>query len=149
VNPFALPRGTVEWPLEEVAIIRVPHDGRSDRRKIELRPARRARPFALLTWGCRPESAIYSIAIEENEQLIQATPGGAFPCMLDYVEFCRLLDSRQDGHDAVRAVWRLFSFQGLMLDNIERGARLTIDLDGPFEHVVFLARMPVLAQDCP
>ena len=143
---FTAPRGMQEWPLEEPTIVRVPWDARTGRRQIDLHPQRRCSPFALLTWGHRPESAIRSILIDCEEQLIGPVSGGAFPCMLERVEFERLLDKRPDGHDAVRCLWRLFSYQGLDLPAVELGAQWSIELDGPFEHLVFLTKMPVIEE---
>ncbi len=142
-----LPRGAVDWPLEEATIVRAVGASESTgRRTLRLGHARRCRPFALLTWGYRPESTIHSVAIGADEQLFHPVPGSAFPCMLEYAEFERLLDRRADGHDAVRALWRLFSYQGLDLPPVGLGVRFEVELEGPFDHVVFLTKMPVLTE---
>lgn len=143
---FTVPRGMQEWPLEEPTIVRVPWNSAMGRARLELRPQRRCRPFALLTWGCRPESTIHSIFIGDEEQLLGPVPGGAFPCMLEYADFEPLLDRRADDHHAIRALWRLFSYQNIYLPHVELGGAFSIELEGPFEHIVFLTKMPVIEE---
>lgn len=135
-----IPRATESF--REACVIRTPLDGRVERRSIELRPQRPSKPFALLAWGYRPESTIHSILVGFEEQLVAPVAGSVFSSLLDYEEFERLLDRRVDGHDAVRALWRLFRYSELDIATANLGTTIIVELSGPFEQLVFLATMP-------
>lgn len=129
--------------FDEPAVIRF--DGArasTGRRTLSTRLSRPARPFAVLTWGCRPESTIHAIAVDEKNELVSSIAGTVFGSLLAEDEFERLLDRRPDGHDAVRALWRLFSYHPLAMSPVGVEQRLTVDIEGPFDHLVLLAKMP-------
>lgn len=128
--------------FEEVCVLRAPLWDRSERRQVEIKPQRPSQPFAILAWGYRPESAIHQLKIGNASQLVCAVPGNWFSSMLTIEEFDRLLDKRPDGHDAVRALWRLLGYQVVDMARAEFGTTITLDLSGPFEQLVLLARMP-------
>lgn len=133
----------------EPCVLRVETDCRIARRSFELRPQRICRPFALLSWGYRPESTLWSLKVGFREQLVQPVPLGAFSSLLTRGEFEGLLDRRPDGHDAVRALWRLFSYHELAIDTAELGQTLTLEVEGPFELIAVIASMPTLDPETP
>jgi len=133
---------TVFTPFEETCVIIAPDWSSTARRQIELKPRRPCEPFALMVWGHRPESAIHGLFIGGEQNLEKSAPLGIFSSLLEWAEFDALLDRRQDCHHAVRALWRLFSYITLELPHVPLGTTLTLDVDGPFEHLVVLAKMP-------
>lgn len=128
--------------FEETCALRMPRWESTARRTLEIKPQRPCRPFALMTWGHRPESTIHELTVGRDGQMMQAVPGGVFSSLLEWEEFERLLDKRPDGHDAVRALWRLFSYITIDLPDVPLGTTIGLDVEGPFEHLVVLAKMP-------
>lgn len=130
------------YPHEETCVIRAPRWESTARRQIELKPQRPCQPFALMIWGHRPESTVYDLSVGNEAQMMKAVPAGTFSSLLEWEEFEALLDRRHDGHDAVRALWRLFTYVSLDLPYAHLGTKITLDVEGPFEHLVVLAKMP-------
>lgn len=131
-----------EPAFEEACIIRAPLSSQRERRSIDLHPQRPSRPFAILTWGCRPESTVHGVQIGMRQQLLRSMPGSWFSSLLSLEEFDGLCERRPDGHDAVRALWRLFGYERLEMERTEFGSTITLDVSGPFERLLLLAHMP-------
>lgn len=145
MNPsFVRPRPKEHPDFREPCVLRVKTDCRVSRRSFELYPQRPSKPFALLCWGYRPESTLWGLRVGTEEQLVQPVPLSVFSSMLDYPDFESLCERRADGHDAIRALWRLFRYQELDFDTTLLGTSIAFDVEGPFEHIVLLATMPVI-----
>lgn len=128
--------------FEETYALRAPRWESTARRTLEIKPQRPCQPFALMTWGHRPESILHGISVGFERQMTKSVPGGVFSSLLEWQEFEHLLDKRPDGHDAVRALWRLFAYITIDLPYVNFGSTLSLDVEGPFEHLVVLAKMP-------
>lgn len=131
--------------------VSLPEDGRSDRRQLEVRVQEVFRPFTLLLWGTAEETRIRDLIIDHDHQLLATIPGCLFESELSFAEFEKLLVPRHpfDGcpvipENSVRELGLIFR---LDLPTVTPAGVISLDIEGPFTHGVFLGQVPGIDQN--
>lgn len=98
------------------------------------------RPWALLLWGCGPETVIDTLAFDGSNELLGAMPGGAFEATVSYEEFARSCQPRPCDYPLVDAE-NIGAWMSLDLPTLAVGAVTSLGATGPLRHAVLIGSM--------
>jgi hypothetical protein len=147
ITPVELGR----MPRYDTVIVRLPEDGRSERRLIELYQQEPFRPAALLLWGAKAETKVRDILTGLESQFMTVVPGCLFESELSFAEFQALLKPRRE-IDATPAiadadVRQLGLIFRIDMPSLPVGMPLSLDIEGGYDHGVFLGHMLQVAAE--
>jgi hypothetical protein len=129
-------------PITVVA--RLPEDGRTDRRVVELRLQEPFRPFALVLWGAGT-GKVRDIKVGAEPQLMTTIPGCLFESELSFDEFDALLQPRPgieaDPHPMLTSFRDVGLIFRLDMPPLAVGESLGLDIEGGYDHGLYIGEM--------
>lgn len=129
----------------ELCVARWPEDSRSAtvRRKLTVKPTRLFKATALLVWGATEKTVLHRLTVAgerelEGPILLQAY----YQARLPFEEFERLLVPRPDDHPMLPSLAAIGDWGDIYLSAVTLGTEITIDVEGSFEHALFIGKAP-------
>lgn len=147
-SPLAARKRRLSRPVNIVSV-ELPVDTRSERRRLTVTLTEPFRPFALVVWGAKVETKVRDIVTGAESQVLATIPGFMFEADIPFDEYRRLLAPGGNGYPLLSMasfdkVGHIFE---LSMQTVGVAEPLSLDLEGPLEHAVFLGH--VLRDDGP
>jgi hypothetical protein len=132
--------GHFEW-----VIARWPETDRhtDGRRKLEVKPQRMFKAAAIMVWGATEKTVLHQIEVAGEPELVGPILLRAyFKATIPFQDFEALLISRPDDHPCLPSLDKLGPYGDIYLTTLSLGTSFEVDVEGPFDHAVFIGKGP-------